>query len=123
MTDLVEDVLHKCRANANSDDLPIVDDIVFNLELLDHQISLYLSGISPSTATFADLRELHQCVNELHLQWLLKLNQIEGLDRDSFSVGRPRKRINVELVRCFEAWNYIMLVHHYYKGGAWKVEI
>lgn len=43
MTDLIDEVLDKCRAaDTNSEDLAVVDDTVFNLEL-DHQISLYLS--------------------------------------------------------------------------------
>ena len=101
LLDLVEDVLEECRTNFPSDDLEVTDYTTFRLETCSRCLSLNISSLTiqtPRCSYLPLLRDFHRCINDLQHVWQVNLARLEGRS-PMLQEGRPRKLINLELVR------------------------
>ena len=107
----VEEVLGDCHRNLSSDDLEESDYVNFQLESCNRFLSAYISNVLLSQRApynnYLLLRELHQCINDLQQTWHVKLATLEGRPTMR-NEGRPRKLINIELVKKCDACTCIL---------------
>ena len=108
----LQELLQDCNSVSSSASLEEADYITFQLECWNHYLAGYITDLLPSEPVdhvhYTALRELHQCINNLHDIWLIKLARIEAVQTE----GRPRKQINIELVRCVHSIQHVYVVIH-----------
>ena len=92
----LSEVFEECRSSYLVATLEFTDRIVLNLERCDESLRLIIDNCSSSSPEYPLMCELDRINNQLLVQWILKLNRLEG-SSDSIA-GRPKKVVDMELV-------------------------
>lgn len=109
--DAADAVVNACRVNGLSTHLETVDRIVLDLESCSQNLCDSIATVAQTSVEYELLRELNQCISYLLVEWELKLLSLEPR-RNSTSSGRPRKRVNIELVSklSFKVGSYALIM-------------
>lgn len=77
--------LDECQRHSNTNTIEVIDRVLLRLDCCDEMICHWVLGHG-ATEHLDILRELHQCINQLQV---VQLNRIEG--GSGIAAGHPKK--------------------------------